>query len=59
MKKNSSVSLKTFLKSGVVTIDDVLYAQQTSDIREGHQCWLCCVPAGISFLHKLRWWYVL
>ena len=57
--KNSSVSLKNFLQTGVVTIGDILHAQQSSDIREGHQCWLCCVPAAdISFLHKLRW-YVL
>jgi len=45
-----------FLQSGVVTIDGVLCAQQSSDIREGHQCWLCCVPAGISLLRKLRWY---
>jgi len=47
--------LKNFLRSRVVTIDEVLIAQQSSDIREGHQCWLCCVPAGICLLHKFRW----
>ena len=25
------------------------------DVREGHQCWICCVPVGIFLLHKLRW----
>jgi len=55
INRNSSIGLKQFLQSGVVTIDDVLHAQPSSDIREGHQCWLCCVPANISLLHKLKW----
>jgi len=42
-----------FLQSHIVTIDDVLHAQQSSDIRGGHQCWLCCAPGDISLLHQL------
>jgi len=41
-----------FLRSGVITIYDVLHAQQSSDIREDHQCWLCCVPDDVSLSHK-------
>jgi len=41
------------LQSGVLTTDEVLHAQQSPDVREGHQCWLCCVTASISLLHKL------
>ena len=54
-KEEFSYRPQTFSQSGVVTIDEVLHAQQCSDVREGHQCWLRCVPAGISLLHKLRW----
>jgi len=52
INKNSSIGLKNFLQSGVATVDNVLHAQQSSDIHEGHQCWLRCVQAGISLLHK-------
>jgi len=58
INKSFTIGLKNILQSGVVTIDDGLHAQQSSDIREGHQCWLCCVPADTSLLHKFRW-YVL
>jgi len=41
INKNSSKGLKNFLQSVVATIDEVLHGQQSSDIHEGHQYWLC------------------
>ena len=54
--KNSRIGLKNLLQSGVVAIDHVLHAQQSSYIPESHQCWLCCALTGISLLHTLRWY---
>jgi len=54
VNKNSSIGLEKCIQTGTVTINDVLHAQQSSDILEGHQCWLCCVPADISLLRKFK-----
>jgi len=40
--KNSSIGLKNLLQFGVATIDKVLHAQQSSDVREGHQLVYLC-----------------
>jgi len=52
VNKNSSIGLKKFL---VLCRNNRRHAQQSSDIRQVHQCSLCCVPADISLLHKLKW----
>jgi len=34
--KNLARASKTYLQPGVVTVDDILHAKQSSDIRDGH-----------------------
>jgi len=55
--KNYCIGLKTFFAvwSGVVTIDEVPHAQQTSDVRDGHHADMVPIAASIYLLHKLRW----
>jgi len=56
INKKSGISLKKFFTwSAVVIIDHVLHAQQSSEIREGDQCWLCAHQL-VSLCYIIRWY---
>jgi len=48
INKNSSIGLTVWCRN------NRRCSACTTNICEGHQCWLCCVPTDISLLYKIK-----